>query len=607
MSQRSSMLAVLAAAGLLASSAVSVARAQEALTIEVATLEANGCIGKFACSLDGASVATNGGSIARKTRGTVAGFGVNGGPAGPEIDLGQKLRIDFEQSRTIVAIQILFLYNGPEFGDRAERAQVKADGVVYTLAVGNNADDADADWSGPGSVTKCGATTAAGTGCFVVADPFPDAVDSLEFKAAPGGQPFPAHGGPGTSESDYSIGFVDVAATGIIDLAECADAAGCPVATVGGNVAFSLSSMEVANPGGSTEAAVIPVRLPDCRYIPRACLGLLPPAGDSAASDDAARALLIGFGVIKPLDPSGPAKLHPAAQLLNVTPLLPPEVTSLFDASGVPPNGLPPLYIGPRWRAQSINQFWFDAFFFRTDGGVQFSETFDGLIDVSLLAGQELGCFPVSGNLLAWDVATSASELARSVGGRHVDKIINVGCQNPTKVEGERLSLYSINLAPTFDTFGPTIKSHKPKVTVNNDAVFARLVQSLWKDIGEVRSRYACQQADPAPTGGVAPLAKAACDLLAGRWALADIKVGLCVHSSFFPASSYRTWICDRALDKVADFESALPATATGPDPFNRLGELKTRVNVFQHVWDERFLLSLEPGGFCREKGSCPP
>ena len=96
--------------------------------------------------------------------------------------------------------------------------------------------------------------------------------------------------------------------------------------------------MQVANPGGSTEALVIPVQFPDCRYVPQACLDLLPPAGDTAASDDARRALLIGLGVIKTLDPYGADKLNPAAQLLNVTPLLPAEVTSLFDASGTPPD-----------------------------------------------------------------------------------------------------------------------------------------------------------------------------------------------------------------------------------------------------------------------------
>ena len=75
--------------------------------------------------------------------------------------------------------------------------------------------------------------------------------------------------------------------------------------------------------------------------------------------------------------------------------------------------------------------------------------------------------------------------------------MINVGCMNPTKVKGTRLSLYSINLEATHGYLGPTIKSTKRDVTVNNDAVFARLVQSLWKDLGEIRANYACKQADP--------------------------------------------------------------------------------------------------------------
>ena len=54
-------------------------------------------------------------------------------------------------------------------------------------------------------------------------------------------------------------------------------------------------------------------------------------------------------------------------------------------------------------------------------------------------------------------------------------------------------------------------------------------------------------------------------------------------------------------------FETALPANATGPDPYNRLGELQARTDVFQHAWDERFLKSIKPLGFCREKGTCAP
>jgi hypothetical protein len=372
-------------------------------------------------------------------------------------------------------------------------------------------------------------------------------------------------------------------------------------------VSASLNSLDITNPGGSTDATVIRVKIPDCRYIPQACLALLPPAGDSAANDDAARARLIALGVIKPLTSYGADKLKPAAQLLNATKLLPSEVTSHFDSSGKPPNGLPPMYIGPRWRGQAGNDYWIDGLFFVTEAGVVFRDTFEGLFDVSDLTGHELGCFTDIGNLRAWDMITSVSERAKSVGGSYADKLLNVGCINPTKVSGDRLSLYSINLEVAPDTYGPTIKSFFPKVTVNNDAVFARLVQSLWNDLGETKARYACAKGDPLPPNAAAPISKAACGILARQWLAAAVKIGLCVNSAFFPQSSHGNSVCASAKSAVAAFESALPASPAGPDPYNRLGELKARVDVFQHVWDERFINSLKPGGYCREKGTCPP
>ena len=81
---------------------------------------------------------------------------MSGGNSGNEIDIGETLRVDSATSRAnIVAIKILFLYNGPEYGDLAEKAQVTADNIVYTLSVNNDADDATAVWSRLGAtVTK---------------------------------------------------------------------------------------------------------------------------------------------------------------------------------------------------------------------------------------------------------------------------------------------------------------------------------------------------------------------------------------------------------------------------------------------------------------------
>jgi hypothetical protein len=605
MSRRFKLHAVLAAAGLFGAFSAGATRTEGAISIDVAALKAAGCFNQAACTVEGANVSAVGGTIAKKTLNGGAGFGVNGGPAGGEIDIGEALSIDYGGPRSVLAIKVLFLYNGPEFGDRAETAQIVADGTAFTLAVRGDANNAGADWSGPGTVSKCGGTTATGTGCFVIVDPFPAPVRVLEFKAAPGGAPF--GGGSPTSESDYGIGFVDAAPQSTLELQDCSGVTGCTVTSVDGALGFGLNNVQVTNPGGSTEALVIPVRFPDCRYVPQACLDLLPPAGDIAANDDAAREALIGLGVIKPLDPAGPARLSPVAELLNVTPLLPSEVASLYDASGTPPGGLPPMYIGARWRGQSINDFRIDAYFFKTDSGIQFSEVFEGLIDVSVLTGHELGCVADPGNLLAWDVITTVSEVAKSVGGRYADMPVNVGCINPTKVAGSRLSLFSINLEIAPDTWGPTARSYGPEVTTANDAVFARLVQSLWRDVGDAKANYACRQADPAPAGGTPPIARADCRRLASLWTITEFKIGLCVDATFYPASAYRDWICGLARHDADEFADALPASPAGPDPYNRLGEMGARLDVFRHVWDERFLRSLKPQGFCREKGTCAP
>lgn len=603
MSNKSPGVALVAGAILLAATAGFEARADDALTVDSDALTAGGCFGQTVCTIDGATITATGGPLTKKTDKGQTGFGVNNGASGAEIDVGQNLRIDFDQERSILAIKILFLFNGPEYSDRAEKAQVTADGVTYTLSVRNDADDAAADWSGPGTVSKCGATTSAGAGCFIVTDPFPGVVSRLDFTAIAGGAPY---SGPGSNDSDYSIGYVDSGPEDVVDLGNCSDPSGCPIASAGGHVSASLNSVNVTNAGGSTEATVIQVKIPDCRYIPQACVALLPPASDSAANDDAARLILIKLGVIKPLV-SGADRLKPAAELLNATKLLPAEVTSRFDTSGVPPNGLPPMYIGPRWRGQSGNGYWIDGLFFVTEAGVVFRDTFEGLIDVSDLTGHELGCFTNLGDLYAWDMITSVSERAKSVGSRYADKLLNVGCINPTKVKSDRLSLYSVNLEIAPDTWGPTIKSTKPKVTVNNDAVFARLVQQLWTDLGQTKARYACTTADPVPTGSGPPIPGTQCSALATMWNKAKSKINACVKLAFQPSSTSLTTTCNQAKDLVAAFEAALPASPVGPDPYNRVGELHSRVDVFQHVWDERFLNSLKPGGFCAEKGTCAP
>ena len=88
-----------------------------------------------------------------------------------------------------------------------------------------------------------------------------------------------------------------------------------------------------------------------------------------------------------PAGQSGPAN-NAEALYLNVTPLLPVEITALFDSyERYPPKGLPRMLISPQYRAQNEQGFLFEALFGITDDGVVFQGTFDLLFDVGKLTG----------------------------------------------------------------------------------------------------------------------------------------------------------------------------------------------------------------------------
>jgi len=241
-------------------------RAQEAITIDTTTW--GDCLGQTTCQIGGATLASSAGALVEKKTNGAVGIGIGGGPSGPEIDIGETLRITFAQPREVAALQVLFLYNGPEFDDRAEVARITANGAAYTLAVGSKSNNAAATWNGSGSVESCGTTTGWGTGCFLISDPFPSPVSEIALTALPGSEPY---AGGGTSDSDFSLGFVEVAGGLAIDLNDCADLKGCVIARVNGEVAATLNSVKLADPDGPSGVTVYRVHLPDCRYLPRLC------------------------------------------------------------------------------------------------------------------------------------------------------------------------------------------------------------------------------------------------------------------------------------------------------------------------------------------------
>ena len=405
-----------------------------------------------------------------------------------------------------------------------------------------------------------------------------------------------------TSETNPPSGST-LAGGNNIDLGDCVvnctylqNEAGTPAASF---VAVKLNSSE------SNATVFQIIGIPDCRQEGDP----LFPADAKAVCDAHPEAVVTPPG----------APNHPAAQLLNVTALFPHAILDLFDASGVPPEGLPNLLISRQYIATSRTDFLFDAFFYVTEPGVQFQDTFTAEFDVPVLEGGEPSldrCNPDPGDLIAWDIMTNVNERYRSTSidgdntGEYVDTLTNIGCRNPTKTLQKGISLIPYNLAVNEDTYGFTVLSPAVKVvTEGNDAVFARLVQNLYDDLEFVRREEACKTVDA--TSGQPPISSSVCNTLASRWANGKIKLDSCIDAAFQPKQSTADQNCQSFLSQLSNYRAAIPATTPVRDIANRVGELRMRVDVINHVFTTRTLASMTTTGFCREKNppnspSCP-
>jgi hypothetical protein len=196
---------------------------------------------------------------------------------------------------------------------------------VYTLAVGSKSNNAAAR-NGSGSVESCSTTTGWGTGCFLISDPFLHRSAIADRATQVGTLCGRRH-----SDSDFALGFMEVAGGLAIDLNDCADLEGCVIARVNGEVAATLNSVKLADPDGPSGVTVYRVHLPDCRYLPQICRQLLTAkapkvAAPAAQFPDSPRR-------DQPLDPAGPNRHKPAAAL-NVTPILPDGSVAVRASSG---------------------------------------------------------------------------------------------------------------------------------------------------------------------------------------------------------------------------------------------------------------------------------
>jgi hypothetical protein len=376
----------------------------------------------------------------------------------------------------------------------------------------------------------------------------------------------------------------------IIDLAECADSCVLRRADDGTPVATLFNVQRSTAP--SLMLLLQAINVPDCRYATAhpACVGrdaVVGPPGD------------------------------PGAQYLDLSKVLPADITDQFPSLGTAPPGLPPLLIPPNYRGQASKDYLFGLFFGITAEGTVFINTFESEWDVAGLSGAELGCdlgYPRGtplGELLSQDVVLTVSERYIAAGGpagvaapapgapdyRYVGTIINNGCGS-TRGGGVRWSgvAYDLEIA------------HNPTPADDQDDVFADLLERLFAELGVTQRDIACRAGVDAPDS--APLPPAVCSNLDALLSDASIKLGRCLASargsskpSLLPPPAVIDYYCGRFATSFKAYRDALALIPPGEpdeDPANRIGELKLRAEVFDHAYLERFLPSVPPGGFTR-------
>lgn len=177
---------------------------------DIIDLSSAGCTGIVCAPMlypgGAVTLTAEGGTFATKTRHGATGLGLDG-QTGGEIDPNEVITASFSVPVALNAFTILFLYNGPEFGDLYETAQISINGgsIIGTLSA---TEENNAVWSlGGASITSCGDTSLAGAGCFRIANPFGSAlISDIAFTASSAGSSI-------SRDSDFSLGDIEVAAT----------------------------------------------------------------------------------------------------------------------------------------------------------------------------------------------------------------------------------------------------------------------------------------------------------------------------------------------------------------------------------------------------------
>ncbi len=140
---------------------------------------------------------------------TIRGLGVTGSsdPTPGEIDLNESISGILSSAVNLDSLRLVFIYNGPEFSDPFEIAKVTINNTTSATFTVNSQNGGVWTGFGGASISNCGTTSDAGTGCFDIANPFGlTPVNSILFQALTSGPGRPIQG----NDSDYSLGNLKV-------------------------------------------------------------------------------------------------------------------------------------------------------------------------------------------------------------------------------------------------------------------------------------------------------------------------------------------------------------------------------------------------------------
>ena len=400
---------------------------------------------------------------------------------------------------------------------------------------------------------------------------------------------------------------VSVAPGNIVDLSNCDDPANpCPLVSNNAGVPIATLAGVQLHADSASGLALFQIEgMPDCRYVPFACLAILDPDGTPPATTQEAVAALRTAGVIVPLQldqfDGRDADTYPGAQRLNITPLLPTEITELF------PGDLPEMLITHYVRGQQINEYVFGGFFGITQDGVVFRDTFEGEFDVYSLAGASLGCADDLGSL-NWDIVGTVSDSFISAdephavsSPQHVMWVNNSDCGS-SRTRDIGWSFKPYNLEPTPCTFNPDAAgiwsddgmcelpdSGTPEVA--DDAVYAKMLLVMADDYVRMLDQLACADGDG---NGAAPLSASDCLSVQGQVDNVLDKLHKCWDATRQPKQSSGDQNCQAFDSQLMNLQSMLGLIMpVDPDVANRVGELKARAMIMRHVLETRFIPSL--------------